>query len=319
MGLLMKFAAGGPPSASGLGSRRHRMAGLQVAAGVVLLIGSIVRLRSAYRVNLGGDGHGWRARRNRPYWRFRPRPPVSDDPILWREIHTSRTGFLGKLVGLVFSLGIYAGLAYPTLFFARRAFVEVWHHGYSSGLTTSERPELNVMTRFFFTDPGDAPADLARTDFNVFLRGARSRSCLSSRSRSRASPPRRSPPNGARQTWNSLIATSLTARDILTSKLRACFWRLRGLLLTVVVLWTIGLAAGAVHPLGYLLTVLELAAWTWLLLTFGLLVAVRWQDPATAGGGTVSLLVFPLISGVLPFALPAKLSSVLWVPARRCS
>ena len=36
------------------------MGGLQVAAGIVLLIGAIARLRSAYRVNLGGDGMAWR-------------------------------------------------------------------------------------------------------------------------------------------------------------------------------------------------------------------------------------------------------------------
>ena len=55
----------------------------------------------------------------------------------------------------------------------------------------------------------------------------------------------------ARETWDSLIATPLTARDILRSKMLAALWRMRLLLAILLGLWTIGLVAGAIHPLGF--------------------------------------------------------------------
>src|SRR5262249_39986810 len=114
-----------------------------------------------------------------------------------------------------------------------------------------------------------------------------------------------------RETWNSLIATPLSGRDILLSKLRAAVWRGRGVLPTLLVLWTIGLLAGSIHPVGYFASVLVLAGWTWLLLVLGLWAAVRARDPATTAGTSLSLLILPIISGLLPFMLPGRLNSVL--------
>ncbi len=89
LGLLVKFI-GGVPSRTGLLYAGTRMCGLQLAAGVVFLVLSIVRLRSAYQANTGGERKGFFHRLNQPGWRFRPRPPVSDDAILWRETTTAR-------------------------------------------------------------------------------------------------------------------------------------------------------------------------------------------------------------------------------------
>ena len=92
-------------------------------------------------------------------------------PILWREMHTSRTGFLGQAVGLVISLGIYGAVTYFTFFFARPALSEVWTNGYSSGITSAEQPEMNMVVRLFMPDAEfNTPADFARTDFNLYLR-----------------------------------------------------------------------------------------------------------------------------------------------------
>jgi len=311
LSLLTKFI-GGMPSATGLLDAVGWMAGLQVGAGIVLLVGAIVRLRSAYRVNLGGDGHGLGAARKRPVWRFRPRPAVGDDPILWREMYTSRGGIFMQLLGLLILSVPIAALLYSTFFFGRRAFAELWRNGYASGLTTAERPEFNLMLRFFFTEEiATAPLDLARVDFNLFLRSATTpilfiltlvtagiaAECITS--------------ERTRLTWYSLIATPLTAREILRSKLLSCLWRLRGLLLALLVLWTIGLMAGAIHPLGFFLTVLELAAWTWMLLLLGLLVSVRAKDATDSANRSLGLLILPIVSGFLPFVLPARMSSVL--------
>ena len=62
-----------------------------------------------------------------------------------------------------------------------------------------------------------------------------------------------------RDTWLGLIATPLTGREILRAKGRG-IWRALQALFLMVGLWTIGLLAGAVHPLGFLAAIAFLAA-----------------------------------------------------------
>ena len=110
------------------------------------------------------------------------------------------------------------------------------------------------MIRFFMPDYGvKPPVDIVRTEFNVFLRSHRDDDCSSSsRSRRRTTSAAGIATERAKETWNSLIATPLTVRDILRSKMLAALWQMPWMLATVLVLWTIGLIAGAIHPLGYL-------------------------------------------------------------------
>jgi hypothetical protein len=100
IGVLMKLAGGLRPGIA-LAEAVAWMCGLQLLGGTVLVIGSIARLRSAYRVNMGGDGRGLAGRLKRPVWRFRPRPAVGDDPILWREMHTMQAGGVAKAIARV--------------------------------------------------------------------------------------------------------------------------------------------------------------------------------------------------------------------------
>jgi len=115
----------------------------------------------------------------------------------------------------------------------------------------------------------------------------------------------------ARETWSSLIATPLTASDILRSKMLAALWQMRWVLTTLLVLWTIGLIAGAIHPLGYIALVIELAASTWFFLARGTLASVRAKDLATATGLSARLAILLTFSGAVPMLLPARLNSVL--------
>ena len=170
MGLMFKIVGGVTPS-SGLLEAVAWMGGLQVGAGTLLILWAIVRLRSAYRLNVSGDSQSLAARLTRPGWRWWPKPPVGDDPILWREMNVSRSGLLGAVIGLIISLGFTGVLVYVTYFFARPALIEVWRHGYASGITSAERPEWNLWFRFFMPDYGvNSAADIARTEFNLYLR-----------------------------------------------------------------------------------------------------------------------------------------------------
>jgi len=311
LGLLLKIG-GGITASSGLIDAVAQMSELQLLGGVVFLVWAIVRLRSAYRINVSDESHGLVRRLTRPGWRLRAKPAVSDDPILWREMSTSRVGFLGWAVSVMFISCIYVALGYVTFFFGRPAFIELWHHGYSAGLTTAERPEVNLMVRFFMPDYGvKPPADIARTEFNLFLRYVTTPLTFLIALMAAGAAAAGIATERARETWNSLIATPLTARDILRSKMLAALWQMRWVLTTLLVLWTIGLIAGAIHPLGYLALVLELAAWTWFLLARGTLDSVRAKDLATAAGISTRLGMFLTFSGAVPLFLPGRLNSVL--------
>jgi ABC-type Na+ efflux pump permease subunit len=310
LGLLFKIVGGGRPSSQLLNAVLW-MSGLQLAGGAVLVIWAIARLRSKYRVNVSGDSQSLAARLVRPGWRWRPKPPVSDDPIFWREMHTSRTGLLGKVIGLVIYLGVYGILAFFTFFYARPALIEVWRHGYGSAITSAEQPEWNLAIRFFISGAEvNSPADFARTDFNLYLRFVTTplvfliTLCAGGMAAEWITSER------TRETWDSLIATPLTARDILRSYMLATLWRMRVLLATLLALWTLGLAAGSIHPAGYLVSLLVVAAWTWLMLAYGTSASIAAKDKATPSSRLV--LLFFLTFGMLAvsFLLP-RMSTVL--------
>ena len=228
--------------------------------------------------------------------------------------YTSRGGILGQLTGFGIAAGVYAALGYVTFFFARRALVELWHHGYLAVSTTTAKPELNLILRFFLDASGPSvPIDAARVDFNLFLRYATGAIlfmialiCSSTAAQVLAT-------ERAKDTWNSLIATPLSGRDILLGKLRAALWRLRGIGITILTLWTLGLVTGAIHPLGYLAAILTLATSTGFYLVAGLLAALKASDQhATAGGRALGLVILPISSAFLPFCLPAAVGSIAW-------
>ena len=204
------------------------MCGLQLASAPILILGAIARLRPAYRANVGGDGGAITRRLRRPAWRFRPRPPVADDPILWREMYTNRGGLIGQVIGQCFGLAVLAALAYGTFFFGRRAFVELWHHGYTAVASTAEKPEMNLVLRYYIDESGsNVPIDARRVDFNLFLRFTTLSIVFMISLISAGIAVELISTEKAKDTWNSLIATSLSAREILLGKFRAALWRLR--------------------------------------------------------------------------------------------
>jgi ABC-type transport system involved in multi-copper enzyme maturation permease subunit len=311
LSLLLKIG-GGISVSSGLIDPVAWMGELQLLGGGLFLAWAIVRLRSAYRVNVSDDGLSLVGRLTRPGWRLRAKPAVSDDPILWREMTTSRVGFLSWVFSAIIISCSYAALGYITFFFGRPAFIELWRHGYTAGVTTADRPEMNLIVRYFLPDYGvKPPVDIARTEFNLFLRFVTTPTTLLIAVMAAGAAATGIATELARETWNSLIATPLTAREILRSKILAALWQLRWLMTTLFVLWTIGLIAGAIHPLGYLAVVIELAAWTWFFLTRGTLASVQAKDQAAATGISMRLAMLLTFSCAVPELLPARLSSVL--------
>ncbi len=311
MSVMMKIAMGVGAS-KGLTYALAWMCGLQVAGGVLLLIGSMARLRSTFRAQATGDVQERQRARRRLVWRLRPRPAVGDDPILWREMYTTTSNGFMKAIGMIINLGVVGALAYATYYFARPAVVEVWRYGYSSGVTRSASPEMNLFVRMFM--PGsdaNAPVDVARTEFNVFLRYVMITITLLMSLIVAGTATEILMLERRKETWGSLLATPLSARDILKSTILSLIWRLRGTFVILVVLGTIGLLAGAVHPLGYILTMLNLAASIWMFAVWGVRASVGAKDQATASGRSIYLGFLLMLFLVLPLLLPRGFNSVL--------
>jgi ABC-type transport system involved in multi-copper enzyme maturation permease subunit len=178
-------------------------------------------------------------------------------------------------------------------------------------LTSGERPEFNLFVRYFPNSATGLAVDQSRIDFNVFLRfvtvffslflgacaaGLGADGIIAERSR---------------ETWGSLIATPLTARDILRAKTLATFCRFRLIVGTMVVLWTLGLIAGAIHPVGFVLSMLVLFSWTWFMVAWGTLCAIKARVAALATIPGISFAYLLIGTAVLPIFLPTSSSSVL--------
>jgi hypothetical protein len=314
LGVAMKLAMGVGAS-QGLIDTVAWMGGLQVAGGVLILAGSMAGLRRAYRANVSGERRALSLARRRPVWRLRPRPAVGDDPILWREMYTTHGTGLMKAIGWLINACCLAGLGFATYFFAGPAAREVWEHGYARTVTDAQRPEFNLFVRIFVPGAYGSPAvDTARVDFNVFLRCVTLVIAVVLSLGVAAAPAEILVRERAKETWTSLLATPMTGRELLQAAMWATVWRFREGIAIVLGLWTLGLFLGAVHPLGYLAALLELAAATWsfmMYVTYKTLVAFPAKDAAAATGQGLGLVISLIGSGALPFLLPAGMSSVL--------
>ncbi len=289
-----------------------RMIALQFLGAGFLTIGAIARLRSAQRTIASGEKRALGRRGQRFVWRIRQRPPVGDDPILWREMHTTRGSGSMKAAQVLCNLGFLAALAYAAHHFAKPAAVEVWRHGYGSGVTSNARPELNLLVRMLVPNgPVNPPLDLARTELNLFLRYVTSSITLLLTFLIAVNATEIITLERRKETWNSLLATPMTARAILQSACLATVWRMRQLITILGVLWTMGLLAGAIHPLGYFLALLNLAASVWLFTVWGVRASVRARAQAGATGLGLNLPFLTLLFLALPFLLPARLNSVV--------
>jgi hypothetical protein len=290
-----------------------RMSGLQLAGAVLFTIAAIVRLRPVHRALAGIDRSARRRERRRLVWRLRPRPPVGDDPIFWREKYTSRqTGFLKALGVLIFG-GLSIGLVAATVYYAVPAFAELWRHGYGSPTSGAWDPDANILIRLFLRANGPGGlVDQARTDFNIFIRCTSVAIVLIMSFLVGGIASEVIGIERLKDTWSSLLGTPLGGVDIVRSVMRVTLWRSRGIYGVVLVLWALGLLSGAIHPLGFVVSILELAASVWMMSTFGALVSIhaRKGEDAMSRGLLITWLL--TCTGVLPLLLPVGLNSVLW-------
>jgi ABC-type transport system involved in multi-copper enzyme maturation permease subunit len=287
-----------------------RMIALQSAATVVLTAWAIVRLRPASRAV--HDVAGASALRRLLRRRWQTRPPCGDDPVFWYEVHATRgIGPWARLAGRLINVLGLGLLAYFTSWFAAPAFTELVHHGYGPTAGRPSLPDLNPIARVLVAKLAGLPAGLeperARLEFNTVLRtmtalfdfllvvlvaGFAAESIATERDR---------------DTWLGLLATPLTPWEILRAKMLGSLWRAREIALPLFALWTTGLLAGAVHPLGLAAAVASTVISSALLTVLGVLASLHIPDRGKAGSAVIAPLILVLSLGCTPFIVPDSL------------
>jgi ABC-type transport system involved in multi-copper enzyme maturation permease subunit len=286
----------------GLATALVRMSGLQVALGVLFVGLAVWRIRrTPANFDRGGSAESWSRRPASPSTRapgvlsrLFGRPPVGDDPMAWKERYVARAGPALRAVGLLTTVFAVVFLGDVLLDLGRPAFAELALYGYGDAATVvhKARDELNETLAF--------AAAAACAIWVVGLAGTAAAGQPSEREG---------------DTWISLIGTTLTGGEILRGKALGALrrWRIAGL--AAFALWTFGLVAGAIHPLGYALTLALFAAYTAFALALGSFLGLRARSTARAMAATIAVL-FVLNGGYLLCLFPfAGRLDELWLTA----
>ena len=100
-------------------------------------------------------------------------------------------------------------------------------------------------------------------------------------------------------TWTSLTATLLTGPEIVRAKMLGAAWGARRMGVALLAVWGVGLLSGAVHPLGFLVTLAGLGIYTWFATALGLSISLKARNSTRAMIGTI-LLMIALNVGYMP-------------------
>lgn len=226
--VLNAIAGGSPPVGDTFASLITRFLLVQGIAGAVGVAAAIGLLRRTARNAEARPG-----RRRWALGRSRPRPAIGDDPMTWKERYANRHG--GWVRGLIVLAGLVAvvGAGFEAIRLAIPAFGEVYVQGYGGdGPSAHAREELNVFIR-----------QTGALLYGLWALGIAATAAVGVAEEREAG------------TWSSLLVTDLGGEEILGAKARGAVHSMRGLGIALVSLWTLGLAAGAIHPFGFVLVI----------------------------------------------------------------
>jgi ABC-type transport system involved in multi-copper enzyme maturation permease subunit len=273
-----RFPGAMPPSA--LVDQLAWMVGLEFVLGILFLAIAAWRLRPTFRRQ--EESRRWLTwfspEMRRPRWLRRPE--CGADAMLWKERHFARTDVFTKLVVLpatiVLSVCVILGGGFDEK--VVRSFDVVWQHGYN---TVHQAPsELNGVLC--------SVSPLYIGLWLLAVAGAAASSVTVEREQG---------------TWDVLISTCLTGGQILRGKAIGAVWGLRGFGALLSLFWLVGLAAGAVHPLGLLLALFVVGLLTWFVVALGTYASLIARSTARALTATLVILFF-LNLGYMAIAYP---------------
>jgi ABC-type transport system involved in multi-copper enzyme maturation permease subunit len=258
------------------------MLATQIGASVLLIFLSVWRLRPIFQKQGEAPARTrWFRRRRRV--RLFPRPDCGDHPMIWKEMHLSRSGGLLRwsmrfltVIGLAF-------MGYWVVYFTGPAIGELLVSGYKAADNwNSAREQLNYCLRTCLT-----------ILFIIFNLGAATAAASSITSEKEE------------DTWTSLTTTLLDGSDIVLAKLIGAFWSVRVIGAVMVLLGFLGLLTGAIHPFGAIAGLVEWAVFSWFAVALGFRFSLLSRNTTRASAATVALLIF-LNGGYLMCCIPLR-------------
>lgn len=234
-----------------------RMITCELIGGLLLVAWAIWQLRAQSRAHYDEETRiAGRKIRRATNWRL-PRPPCGDDPVLWNAIYANQTvspftRWLAHLINIVLIGLIVAAMTW----FAKPAFKELASRGYRAAPEAFTMPDVNPFGRAvaeMFGIPAGGPAPgQARLEFNLALKSFSACFAIFYGWAMFAGALGSMWAEWERDTWLGLIATPLSGWEIIRAKMLGAFIRTRPTLYLLIGFWTVGIMAGAVHPLGFI-------------------------------------------------------------------
>jgi len=202
-----------------------------------------------------------------------PSPPIGDDPMLWKERYATGVTVRRLLRWAFLVLGFL--LLVPQFTMVGEAFREWRDSSWGAWTVVGWRREvLNESLRL-----------IHETLCLVGFIGAAAVAAASV--------------TGEREggTWTSLATTLVTGREVARAKVLGSLSTLRSLAIPLLIVWTIGLATGSVHPLGVLGAAVGLAVYLGFAVAVGVAISmVSSSSPRAVGGTLLALLTVNVLS-----------------------
>ncbi len=290
------WRGGRPPLAFwGFNTMSYSMAGAQAVLGVLFLAVAIAGLRPLRGSSWPGSQSrtGWWGRlrgriqaweksrtaaavtRNELLATRSRRPPCGDNPMRWKERHTTMGGGLrwlgGRPMMLFFSvlLGCYLlDMAAPVVEGIARGHVSDQVRLEMNGSILASSIALAILGMIAVA----AAAAVSVTE------------------------------EREQDTWVSLATTLLTPEEIVRAKQFGAIWSARRIWLALLILWSFGATMGAMHPFVFLAAGVVLALASWFIAAAGVFISARSTNSTRAL--TITLLaVFMVLSSVQAFSL----------------
>jgi ABC-type Na+ efflux pump permease subunit len=267
------------------------MVGSQVVYGTIFTALAAWQLRPAFRRHEGRGGRQVRSARLARRW-F-PIRPCGDDPVFWKEAYfSSAVGGLGRKIARAIFMSLLGLAVLGTLVGSQGAFGELREHGYGweSDGSYEQRMALNIALRY-----GGA---LLTAIWLLWLSSQTAAGISSEREQ---------------DTWISLLATPLDRSEILRGKMLGPVRATAHYGVTLVALWSIGCAVGAVHPLGLVNAIVMVLIMVWFATALGTFASMKSKITWKARMWTQGILIAPHVCCLLP--IPSVLALVgfsLW-------
>jgi len=257
---------------------------------------AVWRLRPAFRAYEGRVERGRRRSRCERKSRASVAQSCGDDPIYWKETVFARPrgGIIRRLGSLVFFLSIGYVLIH-ILGSCGDAFYELWFHGYHYIDSQS------YAQRAMFSSRLRVGGAALFTLWMIWLVQILAPSLVSEREQ---------------DTWISLLATPLEAKDILRGKMLGGLRRTAPLGITLIGLWLVGVLSGAVHPLGFLAAMILVAMYTWFVMVVAMAYSLRASSSWRAQSSTLLMMIAPNFCCLISpsYAVAAALFSYAELP-----